>query len=223
MPMLGRVTIFQGDPDRIDAGLAYIKEKAAPDMAKLSGCYGIGAWVDRTNGISIVTSAWADEASLKAGELTTGGLRAEGARILGAHTVRTEILEPVFVQQNEPDQIGYHSRAVQVEIPADRIDEGVTNFASRAAPVILSSDGCTSLVQMVNRSAGRGFVVATYKSKATFDASRKPAEEMRAKQLAAINGRVVHIYETEVAHVGIAGPTEVPGQRTVQLPTETTV
>jgi quinol monooxygenase YgiN len=223
MTMVGRITVFQGDPQRIDDGLRFVTQQVQPALAKLAGCHGIGVWVDRGEGVSIVVSAWADEASLKAGEPTVAGLRAEGARILAAHTMSTEILEPTFLHQNEPDQPGYFTRAVQVEIPRERMDEAIAGFREKAVPTILAVPGVTSVVQMVNRAGGRGVVTTTFSSREAFEASRGPAEETRARNLSAVGGRVSRVYETQVAVVGISGPAEVPAPRTIELPTETTV
>jgi heme-degrading monooxygenase HmoA len=82
--MHARVTRFEDAPDKIDAGIVYIKDQVAPNAKQQRG-FKKGYWlVDRATGKGLSITLWESEAAMKASEdnaarVRTGATQATGA------------------------------------------------------------------------------------------------------------------------------------------------
>src|SRR3990170_8792734 len=78
-----RSTTFNGMPENITAGIAFVKNEAAPMFDDIEGCRGLSMLVDRETGKCIATSSWESEAAMHASNEQLGPIRDRGRDILG--------------------------------------------------------------------------------------------------------------------------------------------
>lgn len=221
--MFGRATTVDGKVDRIDAGIAHVRDKVAPALDTIPGCLGISAWVNRETGRSVVLSAWQDEAAMIASAEKIKPLRDEAAAILGGDA-RAEMWEMVGMHQVAPDQPGYITRMIAMSGDPATIDKGIELFHSKVVPAVSKLPGFNTISLSVNRARGKSMIAATYSSREAAVASREAAAAIRQATSAELGVTVDEVEEMELVHVGIRGPNDVPQQRaTVELPTEQTV
>ncbi len=204
--MIGRVNIIQGDPNRVAEGIVFIRDRVQPVVDSLPGSRGLGMWANRETGEVIVNTVWEDQAALDASESHVAGLRAEAASVLSATTVRVEMAEPVALWQAAADQPGYWSRGVEMDLPTDRIEEGITLFHDEILPAIQQIPGVNTVVLLANRATGHTVLVVTYRSRDELDAGRAAGDKLRAGVVARLGTSEPIVHELETVIVGIRGP-----------------
>lgn len=219
--MFGRATMYDGDPARIEEAISFVRDRVRPAIDGLPGSYGLGMWCNRDSGQVAVVTAWADEAALEASASTVLPLREEGSRILGAQP-QVLTFEPVVLEQARPDEPGYWTRTILMSGDPATTDSGIELFRSDVLPAVQKLAGCTSVMLGVNRKTGDAIVTSTFSSRAAVEAAREAAAAIREASTGPAGVEVLRIIESEVTIVGIRGP-ELPGQRTIELPTETSV
>lgn len=74
-----RISSLEGSSDRIDDGVAFIKEQILPEAGEISGWRGILTLVDRANGITKTITFWDSQETLAASEERATELRNEAA------------------------------------------------------------------------------------------------------------------------------------------------
>jgi len=82
--MYARSTTFNGRPENINAGIAFVKKEAGPMLEQIEGCRGLSMLVDRGTGQCIATSSWDSEATMLASDDRLRPIRDRGRDILGA-------------------------------------------------------------------------------------------------------------------------------------------
>lgn len=207
--MIGRVNILQADPSKIDVGIAFIQDRVQPLVDSLPGSRGLGMWVNRETGDVVVNTVWEDRAALDASEGQVTEVRAEAARIVGATTVRVELGEPVVVWQAAPDQPGYWSRSVEMDVPKNRIDEAIALFRDEMLAKVQQIPGVNTVVYSANRDTGHTMLNVTYRSRAELEASRETGDKLRAGVVSRLGAGEPEVREMETTIVGIRGPATI--------------
>ena len=64
--MHARTTTITADPNRIDAGIADVRDNVMPAVSGMEGCVGLSMLCDRSSGRYIVTTAWESEQAMTA-------------------------------------------------------------------------------------------------------------------------------------------------------------
>ena len=95
-----RSTTGAGDPDKLDAGISTLRNKALPILKAQKGYRATIAAVDRQSGRFFVSSVWDTKADLDASESKIAGVRAEVAKAAGitAETLKVEVFEAAVVE-----------------------------------------------------------------------------------------------------------------------------
>jgi hypothetical protein len=207
--MIGRVNILEADPSKIDEGIAFVRDRIQPLVDSLPGSRGLGMWVNRETGDVVVNTVWDDRAALDASESHVTAVRAEAAKVVGAKTVRVEIGEPIVVWQAAADQPGYWSRAVEMDVPADRIEEGMALFRDELLSSVQRIPGVNTVVLSLNRDTGHTMLNVTYRSRAELDAARATADNLRAGVVSRLGAGEPTVRELETTIVGIRGPATI--------------
>lgn len=201
--MIGRLNILEADPSKIDDGIAFVRERVQPLVESLPGSRGLGMWVNRQTGDVVVNTVWADRAALDASESRVTDVRAEAARVVGATSVRVEVGVPAVVWQAAADQPGYWSRAVEMDIPADRIDDAIAMFRDEMLAKVQQIPGVNTIVFSTNRESGHTILNVTYRSRAELDASRDTANALRGGVVTRLGAGEPTVHELETTIVGI--------------------
>ncbi len=174
--MFARSTTIKGDPAKVDAGIAYIRDEVLPVITTLDGCIGLSLVVDRESGHGIATSSWESEEAMAASRDAMATHRSRGGEILGGRP-EVEEWEVALMHREHPTHAGACCRVVWSR--AADVDTSIERFRSVALPALEEMDGFCSASLLVDRAGGRGCVTATFDSRETLDASREPAAAMR--------------------------------------------
>ena len=81
--MYARSITIMGDPERLDEGIAYVRDEVMPTITALDGCVGLSMLVDRGNGQCIVTSSWETQEAMRASDVHLAPMRRRGGEIMG--------------------------------------------------------------------------------------------------------------------------------------------
>ncbi len=216
--MIGRANIIDGDPDKVEAGIAFVRDRVTPSIETSPGSRGLGMWVDRDKGLTVVTTVWEDRAALDASEETAAPLRSEAARLLGATNVRVRVVEPGVMWQAAPDQPGYWSRFVEMEMSPERVPDAIALFRDEALPKIQQMPGINTVVFLTNAEAGLTVLNVTFRSKADLDNSREGGNAMRAAVVQRLGANEPKIMELETVIAGIRGPAIVGQTQSADRP-----
>lgn len=207
--MIGRVTILQADPSKIEEGIAFIRDRVQPLVDSLPGSRGLGLWVNRETGDVVVNTVWEDRAALDASESQVTDVRAEAAKVVGARTVRVEVAESVVVWQAAADQPGYWSRSVEMDVPKNRIEEASVLFREEMLAKVQQIPGVNTVVYSTNSDTGHTMLNVTYRSRAELDAGRATGEQLRANVVSRLGAGQPTVRELQTTIVGIRGPATV--------------
>src|SRR3712207_9510171 len=81
--MYARTTTVQADPQRIDAGIAHVRDEVMPAVQSMPGCMGVSMLCDRASGRCIVTTSWDSEESMSASREGVRAMRQKAVDVLG--------------------------------------------------------------------------------------------------------------------------------------------
>src|SRR4051812_18941722 len=77
--MYARSTTVRADPQRIDEGIAYIRDEVMPVVQDMPGCMGLSMLCDRDSGRCIITTSWDSEESMSATRDAVRAMRQQSA------------------------------------------------------------------------------------------------------------------------------------------------
>ncbi len=100
-----RVTTVEGDPAKVDEGIASYKKSVVPTVQKQPGARAAILLVDRKAGKSFSGTIWDTEKDLQSSEAAVTGLRKEIAEKIGAKSPRVEVFEVVFTEILTPTPV----------------------------------------------------------------------------------------------------------------------
>jgi quinol monooxygenase YgiN len=176
--MYARSTTVRGDPQRIDEGIAYVRDEVMPAVQQMSGCVGLSMICDRESGRTIVTTAWADESAMHATEEAVRSMRERAGEMFGGPIEVNEWEIAVLHRTREaPD--GACTRVTWTRgDPAD-MDRTIDTVRMALLPRLDDLEGFCSVSAMVNRDNGMCALAATYESREAMMSSREAVAAMR--------------------------------------------
>ena len=100
--MYARTTTLMADPDRMDAGIADVRDTVMPPVSDMLGCVGLSMLCDRISGRCIVTTAWESEDAIAGSRERVRALRDRAARQFGAEDAAVQEWEIVAMHRLHP-------------------------------------------------------------------------------------------------------------------------
>jgi quinol monooxygenase YgiN len=196
--MHARSTTFNGKPENIDAGIAFVKNEAAPMLDKIEGCRGLSMLVDRETGQCIATSSWDNEATMLASDEQLRPIRDRGRDILGA-SMQVDAWEIAVMHRTQ------HGECCRVSWLQGDLDAMTETFRDGILPQLEQTAGFCSASLLVDRSAGLGCATTTWESRAAMEASRAATDDMRSRTASDAGGKIVdvHVYDLAYAHLHV--------------------
>ena len=197
--MYARSTTFHGRPDNIDAGIAFVKNEAGPMLDKIQGCRGLSMLVDRETGTCIATSSWESEAAMLASDEQLRPIRDRGRDTLGG-SMQVDEWEVAVMHRSQ------HGECCRVSWLQGDLDAMTETFRAATLPQLAQTRGFCSASLLVNRSTGLGCATTAWESRATMEASRAAADEMRSKAAADASAEIVEVHEFDLAYAHLHVP-----------------
>jgi len=193
-----RSTTIQAQPAAIDAGIAHVRDEVLPALKQLDGFIGLSMMVDRGSGRCIATSAWQSEDAMLASADQVEPVRNRAAEILGGSPEVAE-WEIAVMHRDHPTHDGACVRSAWFQTEPAGLDAAIDVYKMVALPQIEALDGFCSASFMVNRETGRAVSSACFESRASMDASRGQADQIRTAGTKQANATVLEVSEFELA------------------------
>lgn len=197
--MYARSTTFHGMPANVDAGIAFVKNEAAPMLADIEGCRGLSLLVDRETGQCIATSSWESEEAMTSSDDRLRPIRDRGRDILGG-SIQIDVWEVAVMHR------AHHGECCRVSWLQGDLDAMTETFRGHILPELEQTPGFCSASLLVNRTSGLGCASTVWEDRAAMEASRSAADEMRRTAASAAGGDIVDVHEFELAYAHLHVP-----------------
>jgi hypothetical protein len=207
--MLARTTMIQADIDKIDAGIAYVRDEVFPAVSAMSGCIGMSLLADRTSGRCIATTAWESEAALRDSAERVLSLRAGATQSLGSDTSDVDVWEIAVVHRDHAAPEGACARVTWLSAAPDMAERAVDFYRMGVLPRLQELDGFCSASFMLNRETGRAVGTATFETREQLEASRDVARGLREAASRELSATVDDVAEMELAFAHLHIPEMV--------------
>ncbi len=200
--MYARSTTFNGRPENIDTGIAFVKNEAGPTLEQIEGCRGLSMLVDRGTGQCIATSSWDNEATMLASDDRLRPIRDRGRDILGA-SMQVDAWEIAVMHRS------HHGECCRVSWLQGDLDAMTETFRVGILPELEQTAGFCSASLLMDRSAGLGCATTAWGTRAAMEASRSAADDMRSRaagDAGDAGGLIVDVHEFDLAYAHLHVP-----------------
>lgn len=186
-------------PDSIDAGIDYLKNEVAPLLDQIEGCRGLSMLVDHETGQCIATSSWESEEAMHASAEQLRPLRDRGQEILGGST-QVDEWEVALMHRTR------HGECGRVSWLRGDLDAMTEAFRMGILPELEQNSGFCGASLLVNHSTGLGCATTVWESRATMEASRVAADDMRRRTASDAGGEIIDVHEFDLAYAHLHLP-----------------
>ncbi len=195
--MYARSTTVRGDPQKLDDGIAYVRDEVMPALQRMSGCVGLSMLCDRDSGRCIVTSAWADESAMHATEEAVRSMRERAGEMFGGPIEVNEWEIGILHRKREaPD--GACTRVTWTRGDPAEMERTIDTLRMALLPRLDDLEGFCSVSAMVNRDNGMCSLAATYESRDAMMRTREAVAAMRDEFTQQLGMDVMDIAEFEL-------------------------
>jgi quinol monooxygenase YgiN len=206
--MYARSTTLRGDPQRLDEGIAMVRDEIMPAVSEMDGCIGLSLLVDRSTGTSIVTSAWDSEDAMRSTAPHVEPLRRRGAELLAA-TPEVREWEIAVLHREHAAPEGACASVTWTRGDPAAVDRNLQAFRDQVMPRLQDLDGFCSVSLFIDREQGRGVTATVYRDRAALDSARPPMQQIREGALEQLSLELLDVAEFEVAYAHLRVPETV--------------
>ncbi|MHA3022221.1 hypothetical protein ACXPWS_18450 [Mycobacterium sp. BMJ-28] len=196
--MFARSTTVMARPDKIDAGIAHVRDEVMTALPELPGWVGLSLMVDRDSGRCIVATAWESEEAMSSSFEETAQLRNRVAHEFGG-TAWAENWEIAVLHREHSSDLRACVRATWISVPPDLIDAGIDYFRGAVLPQVEHLPGFCSASLMVDRATGRGVASVSFSSRDAMVDNRDQATALKVASMRAAGASEVDEAEFELA------------------------
>lgn len=199
-----RSTTFQARKTEIDAGVRYVTEQVMPTIMAMDGCIGLSMLVDRETGRCIATSAWTDEASMRAADAALRPMREQAGEILGG-SPQVDEWEIAVLHRDHRTSDSTCVRCTWLQTEPGRVDDAIERFRSEVLPTAEGMTGFCSASLMVDRKSGRAVSSVTWDGRAAMEDSRVAAALLRSRVAKDSGAKIQEVAEFDLvlAHLRV--------------------
>jgi quinol monooxygenase YgiN len=176
--MYARSTTIRGNPQAMEDGIGYVRDKVLPAVEQMDGCVGLSMFADRESGRCIVTSAWADADALRRSREGVMEMRRRAAEILGGGAEVQEWEIAILHRQYETRD-GACTRVVWTKGDPAQLDRMIEAFRETMIPHMEELPGFCSVSVMVDRESGCHATAITYENHTAMESGMEQAVAMR--------------------------------------------
>jgi hypothetical protein len=101
MASFSRVSSLQAAPDKLEAGIRFVREQVVPLLKQQAGFQAAMMGVNRQNGRVYVTSAWETAQARQASDAAVRDQRHQASELMGGTPVSVDEYEVVFIEVAE--------------------------------------------------------------------------------------------------------------------------
>jgi heme-degrading monooxygenase HmoA len=196
--MYARSTTIQADPQRIDEGIANVRDEVMPAVQSMPGCMGVSMLCDRGSGRCIVTTSWDSEESMSASRDAVRAMRERAAGVMGGQFDVQEWEIAVLHRAHQAPE-GACCRVTWTRGDPARMDETTETFRTGLIPRLDEIPGFCSVSVMGDRQTGMSVVTATYDDRASLEGSAEAVRGMREQFTQQTGTEVADMAEFELA------------------------
>ena len=202
--MYARSTTISGDPQSVDRGVVYVRDRVLPAVMGMDGFIGMSMLADRHSGRCIVTTAWEDHAALQRSAREVKAMRARAATILGGPAVIQEWTIAIL-HRLRPAPPGACTRVTWTRGHPDRLDRMTDAFGVSIVPRLEDLPGFCSVSVLVDPTDGRASTAETYDSREALQQSLDRATDLRQEFTRSMGAQVLEVatYELVVAQLRV--------------------
>jgi quinol monooxygenase YgiN len=203
--MYARTTTVHGDPMRLDDGIANVRDQVMPAVMDMDGCVGLSMLADRGSGRCIVTTAWADEASMRASAESVTAMRERAREALGGGDPEVQEWEIAVMHRRHEAPEGACTRVIWSRADTGHIDRVLDAYRMTMVPQLDELPGFCSVSLMIDRGSGRAASAVTFDDRASMEASREDATRMRDTFVSAMEVTITDLAEFDLvlAHLRV--------------------
>lgn len=197
--MDARSTTIMAQPDRIDDGIALVKDEIMSMMGRIDGCIGLSLLVDRASGRFIATSSWDSEEAMRASDEQIRPLRQRLLDTLGADDLEVQEWEIAMFHRDHQSPEGACAVVTWARPRSGQLDAAVDAFKTDVLPQIENEEGFCSASMLVDRQGGMLCGTVSFESMAAVERSRRSTAERRARMAERTGLEFVDVMECELA------------------------
>jgi len=204
--MYARTTYIQGDPAKIDVGIAHVRDQIFPAVNAMTGCAGMSLLVDRSTGRCIATTAWESEAAMRASAELVRPLRTSAEQALGANTSSVDAWEVAAMHRDHPTGLGACAMVTWLRADPSNMDRAVDVYKMAVLPKYEELDGFCSASMLISRETGRRVGTVIFDSREALAASRDATARIREAGVRESGSSVEEVAEMELAFAHLHVP-----------------
>jgi hypothetical protein len=193
-----RSVTYQARPERIDEGVAYVRDEVMPGLMAMDGCTGLSMVCDLEYGRAIITSAFSTRQGRDASNQMMLPKRQRAAEIFGAQP-SVDFWDIAVVHRHAPSGRGACVRCTWLNVDTAGLTHAIDAYRMTLLPALEELDGFCSTSLMVDRANARAVCSATFASRNAMEASRKAAEGLRSRFAKDVRATVTDTQEFELA------------------------
>ena len=206
--MYARSTTLRGDPGRVDEGMAGVREEIIPAVRAMDGCVGVSLLSDPDAGMSIFTSAWDSEDSMRASARAAEPLRRRGAELLSA-TPEVREWEIAVLHREQAAPEGACAVVTWTRGDPASTARNLQAFRDQVMPRIQDLDGFCSVSLFLDRQKGLGVTAVVFRDRTALEGARPAIQQIREGALDQLALELLDVGEFEVAYAHLRVPETV--------------
>jgi hypothetical protein len=196
--MYARSTTVHADPQRIDAGIAHIRDEVMPAVQSMPGCMGLSMLCDRDSGRCIATTSWDSEESMSASREAVRAMRQQAVDVMGGQFDVQEWEIAVLHRAHQAPE-GACCRVTWTRGDPARMDDMTETLRTGILPRLDEIPGFCSVSVMGDRQTGMSVLTATYDDRASLERSAETVRGMREQFAQQMGLEVTDMAEFELA------------------------
>ena len=196
--MYARSTTVHANPQRIDDGIAYIRDEVMPVVTTMPGCMGLSMLCDRDSGRCIITTSWDSAETMSASRDAVRAMREQSADVMGGQFDVQE-WEIALLHRAHQAPEGACCRVTWTRGDAARMDEMTETFRAGIVPRLNEIPGFCSVSLMGDRQTGMSVLTATYDDRSSLEGSAETVRGMRDRFTQETGSEVMEMAEMELA------------------------
>ena len=202
--MYARSTTVHGNPQAMDDGIAYVRDKVMPAVQGMDGFVGLSMLADRESGRCIVTAAWADREAMHRSAGGVKAMRRRATEIMGGEAEVQE-WEVALMHRMHETHNGACARVIWSQGDPAQMDSMIDTFRMGLLPRIEELPGFCSLSVMVDRESGRSATAVCYDSPQSMAEAEKPGMALRQEFAREMSAEITDVaaFDIVLAHLRV--------------------